>query len=214
MAPPSTRDQAVTVGAAARVATPSAQVAPGRSAPQQRLGTQTGGSCVIFRCYSFRKLCLVLMVIRFICKKKCYDVWSCLLVGKSLSQKQRKLNRIYIISCKNAGCCTPNTILEQLYKSRTLQMATKILSDPTHFLHDHYDLPSGRRCRMPTVKTQRALKSFIPPSIKYLNQPQKPQVGLDDIFRCYILNKSHNYTTSNVVLTSMFRSPSVAFFRN
>ena len=61
-----------------------------------------------------------------------------------------------------------DTSLGQLYKSRTLQMATKILSDPTHFLHDL--LPSGRRFRMPTVKTQRALKSFIPSSIKYLNQ--------------------------------------------
>ena len=108
----------------------------------------------------------------FICKK-CYDVQSCLLVGKCLSQKQR-LNRIYTISCKIAMCCTLNTSLEQLYKSRTLQMATKILSDPTHLLHDQYDLlPSGKRYRMPTVKTQRALKSFIPSSIKYLNQPHQ-----------------------------------------
>ena len=30
--------------------------------------------------------------------------------------------------------------LEQLYKSRTLQMATKILSDPTHLLHNRYYL--------------------------------------------------------------------------
>ena len=76
--------------------------------------------------------------------------------ASNLSVKNReKLNRIYTISCKIATCCTPDTSLEQLYKSRTLQMATKILSDPTHFLHDHYDLlPSGRRYRMPTVKTQ------------------------------------------------------------
>ena len=93
----------------------------------------------------------------------------------NLSVKSReKINRIYTISCKIAGCCTPDTSLEQLYKSRTLQMATKILSDPTHFLHDHYELlPSGRRYKMPTVKTQRALKSFIPSSIKYLKQPRK-----------------------------------------
>ena len=106
--------------------------------------------------------------------KKYYDVRSCLLVGKSLNQQQRKTKQIYNISCKIAMCCTPDTSLEQLYKSRTLQMATKILPDPTHFLHDHYDLlPSGWRYRMPTVKTQRALKPFIPSSIKYLNQPQK-----------------------------------------
>ena len=91
----------------------------------------------------------------------------------NLSVKNReKLNRIYTISCKIAMCSTPDTSLEQLYKSRTLQMATKILSDPTHFLHDCYALlPSGRRYRMPTAKTQWALKSFIPSSIKYLNQP-------------------------------------------
>ena len=92
----------------------------------------------------------------------------------NLSVKNReKLNRIYKISCKIAMCCTPDTSLEQLYKSRTLQMATKMLSDPTHFLHDHYDLlPPGWRYRMPTVKIQRALTSFIPSSIKYMNQPQ------------------------------------------
>ena len=91
----------------------------------------------------------------------------------NLSVKNReKLNRIYTISCKIAMCCTPDTSLKQLYKSRTLQMATKILSDPTHFLHECYELlPSGRSYRMPTVKTQRALKSFIPSSIKYMNQP-------------------------------------------
>ena len=31
---------------------------------------------------------------------------------------------------------------------------------------------------------------------------------------CFLRNKFHNYTTSNVRLTSMFRPPSVAFFRN
>ena len=92
--------------------------------------------------------------------------------GKLSVKNREKLNRIYTISCKIAMCCTPDTSLEQLYKSRTLQMATKILSDPSHFLHDCYELlPPGRRYRMPTVKTQRALKSFIPSSIKYLNQP-------------------------------------------
>ena len=87
-------------------------------------------------------------------------------------KNREKLNRIYTISCKIAMCCTPDTSLEQLYKSRTLQMATNILFEPTHFLHDCYELlPSGRRYRMPTVKTQRALKSFIPSSIKSLIQP-------------------------------------------
>ena len=45
----------------------------------------------------------------------------------NLSAKNREnLNKIYTISCKIAMCCTPDTRLEQLYKSTTLQMATKI----------------------------------------------------------------------------------------
>ena len=39
-----------------------------------------------------------------------------------------------------------------------------------HSLHDKYDLlPSGRRHRMPTVRTQRVVKSCIPSRIKLLN---------------------------------------------
>ena len=45
-----------------------------------------------------------------------------------------------------------------------------MISDPTHFLHAKYELlPSGRRHRMPAVRTQLAMKSFIPSSIKLLN---------------------------------------------
>ena len=46
---------------------------------------------------------------------------------------EKQINRIYTISCKIAGCWTPDTSLEQLYKSRTLQKATKILSNANHF---------------------------------------------------------------------------------
>ena len=93
----------------------------------------------------------------------------------NLSVKNReKLNRIYTISCK---------------------IATKIVFDPTNFLHDCYELlPSGRRYRMPTVKTQRALKSFIPSSIKYMNQPHtKFSLNYHILYRCQC----------NVVLSSL-----------
>ena len=65
-------------------------------------------------------------------------------------------------------------------------ISTKLLSDPTHFVHDCYELlPSGRRYRMPTVKTQRFLKSFIPSSIKYLNQPHtKYSLNYHILYRC------------------------------
>ena len=72
----------------------------------------------------------------------------------NLSVKNRdKINRIYTIPCKIAGYSTSDTSLEQLYKSRTLQMTTKVLSDPTHFLHDHYDLLGeiqNANCKNPT----------------------------------------------------------------
>ena len=86
--------------------------------------------------------------------------------GVMSQSKTEKINRIYIISCNIAGCCTTDTSLEQLYKSRTLQMATKILSDRSHFLHDHNDiLPSGRRY-MPIIKTSvPSNHPFHPPSI-------------------------------------------------
>ena len=49
----------------------------------------------------------------------------------NLSDKNREqLNRLYTISGKIAMCCTSDTSLKQVYKSRTLQMATKILSVP------------------------------------------------------------------------------------
>ena len=89
----------------------------------------------------------------------------------NLSVKNRaKLSKLHTISCKIVGCSTPDSSLQKLYNMRTIQMAKKIISDPTHFLHAKYDLlPSGRRHRMPAVRTQRAMKSFIPSSIKLLN---------------------------------------------
>ena len=93
----------------------------------------------------------------------------------NLSVKNReKLNRIYTSSVQN------RYVLYTRYQSGAIVQVKNIangnqnmLSEVTHFLHDHYDLlPSGKRYRMPTVNTQRALKSFIPSSIKYLNQPQ------------------------------------------
>ena len=80
------------------------------------------------------------------------------------------LNKLHTISCKIVGCSTPDSSLQKLYNMRTIQMAKKILSDPTHFLHAKYDLlPSGRRHRMPAVRAQCAMKSLIPSSIKLLN---------------------------------------------
>ena len=88
-----------------------------------------------------------------------------------LPHSQEKLNRIYTISCKIAGFCPPAT---PVWSNDTSQIAKKMLSDHSHLLHDQYDLlPSERRYRMPTVRTQRASKSFTSSSIKWMNQPKK-----------------------------------------
>ena len=55
-----------------------------------------------------------------------------------------------------------------------LPFAVKNTANGKQNLIWHYNLlPTGRRNRMPTVKTQHALKSLIQSSIKYLNQPHK-----------------------------------------
>ena len=88
--------------------------------------------------------------------------------GNLSIKNKEQINTIYIISGKIAGSCTPDASLEQLYKSRTLQMATQILFDRIHFLHDHYDLlPPGRIYRM------QQKNPASPDIIKYLNQPYK-----------------------------------------
>ena len=62
------------------------------------------------------------------------------------------------------------TVMIMMVMVMVMIVVAKIISDPTHFLHANYDLlPSGRRHRMPAVRTQRAMKSFIPSSIKLLN---------------------------------------------
>ena len=100
--------------------------------------------------------------------KKCYDVRSCLLGGKSLSQKQRKTKQNTHHFLQN------RYVLYTRYQSGASQENCKwqlksYLTPPTSYTTI---TTSGRRYRMPTVKTQRALKSFIPSSIKYLNHPE------------------------------------------
>ena len=60
-----------------------------------------------------------------------------------------KLNRTHTISCKIAALCSPDTILEHLCNSKTVQMANK--SVHTHLSNVQCDLvPSGRMYKTPT----------------------------------------------------------------
>ena len=116
------------------------------------------------RCMSTETSCLCFMIL--LSKVS----WLSDLSADGGIKNRAKISKLHTISCKIVGCSTPDSSLQKLYNMRTIQMAKKIISDPTHFLHAKYDLlPSGRRHRMPAVRTQRAMKSFIPSSIKLLN---------------------------------------------
>ena len=57
-----------------------------------------------------------------------------------------------------------------LCHSKTLSMAKKIKEDPTHPLNEQFQmLPHGRRLRMPKIRTDRFKFSFVPTSIRLLN---------------------------------------------
>ena len=59
---------------------------------------------------------------------------------------------------------------ENYYAKNVLELAKKIIDDDTHPLHDLYELlPSGRRYRMPRIRTQRYKDTFLPVSIGFLN---------------------------------------------
>jgi hypothetical protein len=45
-----------------------------------------------------------------------------------------------------------------------------VIGDPTHPLHEHFQyLPSGRRLRMPAIRTTRFRVSAVPSGIRILN---------------------------------------------
>ncbi len=59
---------------------------------------------------------------------------------------------------------------QALFEETVTRQAQKIISDPTHVLHSEYQLlPSGRRFRVPKCRLNRFKNSFVPLSIKALN---------------------------------------------
>ncbi len=59
---------------------------------------------------------------------------------------------------------------QALFEETVTRQAQKIISDPTHVLHSEYQLlPSGRRFRVPKCRLNRFKNSFVPLSIKALD---------------------------------------------
>ena len=87
----------------------------------------------------------------------------------NVSQKDKNsLQRIVNISSKVTG--VTQSTLTALYEKQVVNKATRILADDKHVLHaDYILLPSSRRFRTVTCKTNRKRFSFVPMSIRLLN---------------------------------------------
>ena len=87
----------------------------------------------------------------------------------NVSQKDKnKLQRVVNISSKITGL--KQTSVTALYEKQVLRKANKIINDSTHILYNEYVLlPSSRRFRTITSKTNIKRDSFIPMSVRLLN---------------------------------------------
>ena len=87
----------------------------------------------------------------------------------NVSQKDKNnLQCIVNISSKIAGL--KQYTLNVLYKKQVLRKANKIINDNTHILHNGYVLlPLSRSFKTITSKTKRKRVSFIPMSVRFLN---------------------------------------------
>ena len=89
--------------------------------------------------------------------------------GNLSAQSKSKLQRLVQTAMKVMGR-TEKLSLESIYDQSVLRQAQRVLSDPSHILHMEYELlPSGRRYRIPKCKLNRFKHSFVPTSIKILN---------------------------------------------
>lgn len=94
--------------------------------------------------------------------------------GSLSLQNRNKLFKIIHLSSKIVG--TILKPLPEIYETKVLSLAHKIISNPDHILHSEYSLlPSGRRYLVPILKTNRAKKSFLPSSISLLNKDSNHQ---------------------------------------
>ncbi len=87
-----------------------------------------------------------------------------------LNCKQKNcLARVTNIASKIIG--RPQSKLGEVYTSRCVGKAERILKDPTHPLCDQFVLlPSGRLFLMPRAKTNIYKRSFVPAAVGFLNQ--------------------------------------------
>ena len=89
------------------------------------------------------------------------------------ARDKARLQRVIRAAEKAIGCNLPS--LQELYTSRTLRRAGKIVADPSHPGHHLFQtLPSGRRLRSIRTKTSRHKNSFFPMAVGLSNSPSAP----------------------------------------
>ena len=88
--------------------------------------------------------------------------------GNITQKDKNKLDKI-IKYAKKMGIV--NHYSQMLYEKSITVFARKVWRDSSHPLNYHFDLlKSGKRLRIPNIKTSRFRQSIIPASISYLNQ--------------------------------------------
>ena len=94
----------------------------------------------------------------------------------NLLRWQFAANHLIIRSAEKViGCNLPS--LQDLFASRTLRRAGKIVADPSHPGHKLFVvLPSGRRLRPIRNKTSRHKTSFFPAAVGLINKARDPHL--------------------------------------
>ncbi len=88
----------------------------------------------------------------------------------NVTVEQKSLAR-KIVSTASKLLGIPVMGLQQIYQTRCLGKAMKIISDNKHPLHNEFELlPSGRRFRIPGFLKNRGEKFFISQAVKFLNE--------------------------------------------
>ncbi|KAK9516992.1 hypothetical protein VZT92_024891 [Zoarces viviparus] len=91
----------------------------------------------------------------------------------STAKDKGRLQRIIRSAEKVIGCNLPS--LQDLFASRTLKRARKIVANPAHPGHKLFvPLPSGRRLRSIRTKTSRHTNSFFPSAVGLINRARVP----------------------------------------
>ncbi|KAL6108477.1 uncharacterized protein ACO6RY_18992 [Pungitius sinensis] len=84
-----------------------------------------------------------------------------------------RLQRVICSAERVIGCNLPS--LQDLFASRSLKWARKIVADPSHPGHELFvPLSSGRRLRSIRTKTSRHTNSFFPSAVGLINRGRGP----------------------------------------